>query len=237
LAIRRDIGFVAISETTKRALTDRFPVDSRRVSVAHPGCEPRFSPTPVPGEDEVLSRLGVRRPYALATGTVEPRKNLPRLIEAFGSLEPELREGWTLVLVGAPGWATEASFAAAARHRGVASTLGFVSDEELACLYRQADLFCYVSLQEGFGLPVLEAMQSGTAVLTSSVSSMPEVGGEAVCYADPCDVVDIRRGLRDLLGDPELRARLAASGIERARAFDWQHSAGRVVRFLEDRAR
>ncbi len=141
----------------------------------------------------------MQRPYVLVTGTVEPRKNLPRLIEAFAGLDERRRAGWTLVLAGAPGWDTDASFAAVAAHRELVRTLGFVPDADLACLYRQAELFCYLSLYEGFGIPVLEAMQSGVAVLTSSVSSMPEVGGDAARYADPTDVDDIRRALGELL--------------------------------------
>jgi alpha-1,3-rhamnosyl/mannosyltransferase len=120
-----------------------------------------------------------------------------------------------------------------AAHAGVVKALGYVPDEELATLYRQADLFCYPSLYEGFGIPVLEAMQSGTAVLTSSVSSMPEVGGSAARYADPRDVGDIARGLRELITDPELRSRCAEAGIARSAAFDWTDTARRVLGVLE----
>src|SRR5439155_9710641 len=113
------------------------------------------------------------------------------LIEAFASLDADVRRGWTLALAGAPGWQTDSTFATAAAHRDLVQTLGYVPDEDLPSLYRQADVFCYVSLYEGFGIPVLEAMQSGTAGLTSSVSSMPEVGGEAARCADPRAVRDI----------------------------------------------
>ena len=170
-------------------------------------------------------------------GTLEPRKNLPRLIEAFAGLEREVRGQFSLVLVGAAGWETDATFAAVAEHRELVRTLGYVPDEELACLYRHAELLCYVSLYEGFGIPVLEAMRSGTAVLTSSVSSMPEVGGTAARYVDPLDVADIRRGLRELLVDLSLRASLAAAGIARAAQFDASDSARVVLATLERRRR
>ena len=169
----------------------------------------------------------------LVTGTLEPRKNLPRLIEAFAGLEPGERDGWTLALAGAAGWETDATFTTAAAHGDLVLTLGYVAEQELPSLYRHADLFCYPSLYEGFGIPVLEAMQSGTAVLTSSVSSMPEVGGDAVRYADPRDVDDIRRGLSELIDDPELRGRCAAAGIVQATLFDWTATARSVLTVLE----
>jgi alpha-1,3-rhamnosyl/mannosyltransferase len=234
LALRRCQSLVAISEATSRELHERFPSARADVTVAHPAADERFSPE-AGGEDEaVIARYGLRAPYVLVTGTVEPRKNLPRLIEAFAGLEQGLRRGWTLVLAGAPGWETDRTFAAVAAHGELVQTLGYVPDEDLPCLYRRAELFCYPSLYEGFGIPVLEAMQSGTAVLTSSVSSMPEVGGDAARYADPHDVEDIRRGLRELLGDPDLRQRSARAGIVQATRFDWQQTSQRVLTVLED---
>jgi glycosyltransferase involved in cell wall biosynthesis len=233
IAVRRCGALIAISETTRGELGRRFPSALARATVARPAADPRFSPQSQSGDTAVLERHRVRPPYVLVTGTVEPRKNLPRVIEAFAGLQPERRRGWTLVLAGAPGWQTEAAFAAVAAHRELVRTLGFVPDDDLACLYRHADVFCYLSLYEGFGIPVLEAMQSGTAVLTSSVSSMPEVGGDAAAYADPRDVRDIQRVLGELLADPGLRARRAAAGRERAAAFSWSDTAARVLATLE----
>jgi alpha-1,3-rhamnosyl/mannosyltransferase len=172
----------------------------------------------------------------LVTGTLEPRKNIPRLIEAFVGLDEGLRRGWTLVLAGAPGWETDSTFAAVSAHASLVRTLGYVPDDELACLYRGAEVFAYVSLYEGFGIPVLEAMQSGTAVLTSSVSSMPEVGGDVARYVDPRDLGDIRRGLGELLADPGLRRRCGAAGIVRASSFRWSETARTVLTVLEQLA-
>jgi glycosyltransferase involved in cell wall biosynthesis len=233
LAIRRCGALIAISEATREELGERFPRTRARTTVAHPAADARFSPRPGADDEEVLRRYGLRRPYVLATGTLEPRKNLPRLIEALAGVEQDVRRGWTLALAGARGWQTDATFASVAAHSDLVLTLGFVPDEDLACLYRQAEVFCYPSLYEGFGIPVLEAMQSGTAVLTSSVSSMPEVGGEAARYADPHDVAAIRVGLTELLSEPELRRRCAAAGLAQARRFDWTQSARRVLDVLE----
>jgi glycosyltransferase involved in cell wall biosynthesis len=233
IAVRRARALIAISETTRAELGRRYPRALPRTAVAPPAADARFTPEPQPDDAAVLERHGVRRPYVLVTGTLEPRKNLPRLIEAFAGLDERRRAGWTLVLAGAPGWDTDASFAAVAAHRELVRTLGFVPDGDLACLYRHAELFCYLSLYEGFGIPVLEAMRSGVAVLTSSVSSMPEVGGDAARYADPTDVGDIRRGLAELLEDGELRRRAAAAGLVRSAAFSWADTARRVLDVLE----
>jgi glycosyltransferase involved in cell wall biosynthesis len=232
LAVRRCAALVAISQATRAELSWRFP-DAPETTVATPAAASSFNTVPVPGEEQLPERHGLRRPYVLVTGTLEPRKNLPRLIEAFAGLPEQLRAGWTLALAGAGGWETDATFAAVAAHRELVRTLGFVPDADLPGLYRQAELFCYPSLYEGFGIPVLEAMQCGTAVLTSSVSSMPEVGGEAARYADPRDVLDIRRALAELIGDAELRRRCADAGPARAARFDWHTTARRVLGVLE----
>ena len=234
IALRRCRSLLTISSATRDELERRFPRARGTTSVAYPAADALFSPQPQEDDEATLRRLGVERSYVLVTGTLEPRKNLTRLIEAFAGLEAGLRGGWTLALAGAPGWQTDSTFAAVAAQSDLVRTLGYVSDEELASLYRQADVFCYVSLYEGFGIPVLEAMQSGTAVLTSSVSSMPEVGGDAARYADPHDVLDIRRGLAELLSDPDLRRSCAEAGIARAAHFDWDETARRVLGVLEE---
>jgi alpha-1,3-rhamnosyl/mannosyltransferase len=233
IAVRRCERLIAISHATRSDLESRFERACNKTIVAPPGADARFSPDPEPDDAAALRRHGVSRPYVLVTGTLEPRKNLPRLIEAFVGLGAA-RSGWTLVLAGATGWETEATFASVAQHAGTVQTLGYVSDDDLACLYRAADVFCYVSLYEGFGIPVLEAMQSGTAVLTSSISSMPEVAGEAARYVYPYDVCDIREGLRELIEDDQLRAEIAAAGVTRATSFSWNTTAERVLDVLEE---
>jgi alpha-1,3-rhamnosyl/mannosyltransferase len=237
IAVRRCGALVAISQATRSELGERYPQALPKTVVAHAAAAARFSALAGADDEDVLARHGLTRPYLLVTGTVEPRKNLPRLIEAFAGLEEPARRGWTLALAGAPGWQTDASFAAVAAQAGLVRTLGFVPDEDLPALYREAEVFCYPSLYEGFGIPVLEAMASGTAVLTSSVSSMPEVGGDAARYANPNDIEDIRRALRELLGDAQLRRRCAAAGLERAASFSWSAAARVVLTTLEGLAR
>lgn len=234
IALRRCKALIANSEATRRELEQRFPSARGRTTVAHAAAGTLFSPRASDRDETVLRRHGLHDPFVLVTGTIEPRKNLPRVIEAFAGLPERVRGGWSLVVAGAPGWETDASFASVAGHRELVHALGYVSDEELTSLYRRAEVLAYVSLYEGFGIPVLEAMQSGTAVVTSSVSSMPEVGGDAARYVDPTDVEDIRRGLRELLTDPDLRSRCASAGLARATRFDWDVMARQVLSVLED---
>jgi glycosyltransferase involved in cell wall biosynthesis len=232
LAVRRCASFVAISAATCDELVARYPRCEGHTSVAHPAAGPEFASESSELDNEALERHGVTRPYVLATGTLEPRKNLPRLISAFASLPEALRGDLRLVLAGAPGWETAETFSQVALHAQLVKTLGYVPDEDLAALYRGAEVFCYPSLYEGFGIPVLEALRSGTAVLTSGRSSMPEVAGEAAMYIDPYDTADIARGLSELLADSSLRHTLAQRGLRRAESFTWEKTARRVLEVL-----
>lgn len=233
-AIRRAARLLAISEATRRDLVARFPRAADKAIVTPLAADTAFSAAPEPSDAGVLERHGIDGPYVLATGTLEPRKNLPRLIRAFDALDPGVRERRRLVIVGPTGWETGETEQAIAEHGDLVVTVGRVPDADLPALYRRADVFCYPSIYEGFGLPVLEAMQCGTAVVTSDVSSLPEVGGDAVRYVEPSDTGSIRDGLAAVLSDPALRARLAAAGVERARGFSWDRTARMTLDALLD---
>lgn len=169
----------------------------------------------------------------LAVGTLEPRKNLPRLVQAYARLEPELQERHPLVVVGPVGWEMGETSEALRSLGERCLMLGYVSDAALGELYRRAAVFCYPSLGEGFGLPVLEAMAAGAPVLTSDLSSLPEVGGDAAEYVDPLDVGAIAQGLRRLLLSPERRAELSELGRRRAAQFSWERTAALTLAALE----
>jgi glycosyltransferase involved in cell wall biosynthesis len=229
LAVRRAASLAAISRATRDDLVRRFPRAAAKTRVVELAADPVFAADGPP----VAPRYGLDRPYVLALGTLEPRKNLPRLIEAFAGLPSDLRADHELVLVGGSGWATGEIDAAIARHRELVRPLGHVPEADLPGLYREASVFAYPSLFEGFGLPVLEAMTAGSAVVTSNLSSLPEVGGDAVRYVDPYDVDSIRTALEALLRDPSERGRLAAKGRERARRFSWDRTARETLALLE----
>ncbi len=233
LAVRRAHALLCNSHATARDLVARFPAAAPRTRVAPLAADPRFAPDG-PDPAAVLARHGIDAPYVLGVGTLEPRKNLARLVEAFTTLPEATRAGRVLVLVGPLGWQTGPILAAIERHPGLVRAVGHVPEAELAPLYRAADLFAYPSLYEGFGLPVLEAMACGTPVLTSPGSALSEVAGEAALYAEPRDVAAIRAGLARALGDPALRARLGAAGAERARSFSWARFAATALGVLEE---
>jgi alpha-1,3-rhamnosyl/mannosyltransferase len=234
LAVRRASRLVCISRSTERDLIERFPGAAGKTTVIPLAADARFQVPREPAQlDALARRYGVERGgYVLAAGTLEPRKNLVRLIRAHATLPEELRAAHPLLLVGPRGWDEEGILEAAAARTEIRLT-GFVSDEDLAGLYAASSLFCFPSLYEGFGLPVLEAMAAGAPVLASDASSLPEVGGDAIAYADPRQEGALAAGLERLLRSPEERAALAERGRERAAGFSWSRSADRLLAELE----
>jgi glycosyltransferase involved in cell wall biosynthesis len=191
-------------------------IDADRVRVV-PWASSSAPATPAAVE-RVRRVHALQRPYVLFAGTVEPRKNLARLLDAFERLGPVDAE---LVLVGPEGWG--------GLDTGGARRLGFLPRGELDALYAGAAVVCYPSLREGFGLPVLEAMAQGAAVVTSGTTSTAEVAGDTALLVDPFDVDAIAGALQRLLSDPDLAARLGAAARERAGAFTWTRTADGMV--------
>ncbi len=227
--MRRARAIWCISQATAKALVERLPSVGPKVTVV-----PLAASSELGGTDPASAMVERPEPgFVLAVGTLEPRKNLPRLVEAYASLPRQLQQEHPLVVVGAKGWRTGATLAALRSLGDRCLMLGHVSDLELAELYRRCAVFCYPSLGEGFGLPVLEAMAAGAAVLTSNVTSLPEVGGPAVEYVDPRSVQSIARGLTGLLHSPDRRAELGALARTRAEEFSWSETAARVLKLLE----
>ena len=208
------------SEATARDLAELYGVDRGRVTITPLGVEVPAEPDRA-GAERLLRDLGVRRRFLLAVGTLEPRKNLPRLVAAFGEVTDELPDHW-LVVVGPVGWGP----ALRPTWDSVRVKLaGPVGDATLHALYQAADGLAYPSLYEGFGLPVLEAMAHGTPVLTSDRSSLPEVAGGAALLVDPLDRAAIAAGLVRLAGDTPLREQLAKAGRQRAAGLTWRATA------------
>jgi glycosyltransferase involved in cell wall biosynthesis len=228
-AVRRSASLLAISQATADALGERFPKASGRTVVAPLGVTPALTGTLDAQETQTLPAAG----FVLAVGTLEPRKNLPRLVEAYRRLDRSLHEAHPLVVVGALGWETGATLDALRSLGSRCTMLGHVSDAALAELYRRCSVFCYPSLGEGFGLPVLEAMAAGAAVLTSNLSSLPEVGGDAVDYVDPRDTASIAAGLHRMLEDEPHRAQLGSRARARAAEFSWSRFAETVLDTLD----
>jgi glycosyltransferase involved in cell wall biosynthesis len=223
-ALRRAAALPCISEATERDLLELFPTARGKTSSIPLAAHPRFAQPRTESElAAARARHDLPERFVLGVGTLEPRKNLVRLIEAWTALPPEARAGAQLALVGPRGWEVE-DIERRAGEAGV-RTLGFVSDDDLAALYTGCTAFAYPSLYEGFGLPVLEAMAAGAPTVTSSVSSLPEVAGDAALMVDPHDTAALTDALARLLADDALRDRLRAAGRERARRFSWARTA------------
>jgi glycosyltransferase involved in cell wall biosynthesis len=224
-SVRSAARVLTVSEATKRDVIARFGIPAERVDVTPLGVESRFRPAAPDDMDRLVRRLGLRLPFVLSVGTLEPRKNLPTLLRAFKRIATEVPH--TLVVAGAEGWKSEGVKRALEEVKlGDRLTFtGFLPDADLPALYSAAEAFAFPSLYEGFGLPVLEAMACGTPVLTAADSSLPEVAGDAALLVDPRDDEAIAEGLRSLLTDSALRASLSSAGIARAVGFTWQRTA------------
>jgi glycosyltransferase involved in cell wall biosynthesis len=230
-AARRSDRILTVSEASKRDILHFFNVPPEKIVVVYNGIDERFWMQPSSEEvARVRERFQLDHGFVLYAGTIKPHKNLVRLIEAFAALRKGEFEELKLLIIG-----DEISKLPALRravhihklHKHV-RFLGFLPDETLAALYRLAAVFVFPSLYEGFGLPPLEAMASGTPVVTSNVSSLPEVAGDAAILVDPYDVSSIVDGVRRVLTDPLLADELRKKGLTRARDFSWERSVART---------
>ncbi len=239
--LRRASRIVVISETIKRELREAFPIADEKIAVVHPAVDSAVFRPDIPPEERaaVRAKYGLPGPYLFSLSTLEPRKNFAGLIEAYALLPSHVRDRFPLVMAGGEGWKNEALFSAI-RKLGLEDRvrfLGYIPDADRAPLMREADLFVLPSLYEGFGMSVLEAMACGTPVVTTERGALPEVGGDAVVYADPLDPRSMAREMAAVLGDPALRRELSAAGPRRAAAFRWDESARRLADVFERAAR
>lgn len=223
-------SLIAISESTKRDVMHYLGFSEDRIHVAYGGVDTNF----VPLKDRsalqsILDKYGIRESgYILHVGTLEPRKNLVRLIEAYALVRQRCGDATPpLVLVGHNGWHSEDIFASVQRFKVAdhVQFVGFVEDADLPFVYNGACVFAYPSLYEGFGIPVLEAMACGVPVLTSNVSSLPEIVGDAGVLVTAENTQTIADGLSRLIEDAEFRHHLSQQGVERSKQFSWRETA------------
>jgi len=228
-----------VSEYSRQDLLSIYNLPPEKVVVTYNGIESHFTPhPPVPNEtEEIRGRFGIARDFLLAVGSLQPRKNLVRLIRAYAKLRSE-REDFTqqLVIVGRKLWLTHEIFDEVKRQRWADDVIltGYVADEDLPALYRAARAFVYPSLFEGFGLPPLEAMACGTPVVTSGVSSLPEVTGAAAMLIDPNDDRALANALIEIVNNERLRAELREKGIAQAKKFTWRDAAEKTLKLYRE---
>ena len=231
-SLRRADHLITDAESVRREVIERCNWPPERITAVPLGADPSFHPRANEELQPVLQKFGLRRRgYSLFVGTVEPRKNVDRLLAAYEALPAALRREFPLVIAGARGWHSADTHArmAGAVAAGWLRYLSYVPQTELPLLYSGARLFAYPSLYEGFGLPVLEAMASGVPVLTSNRSSLPEVVGDTARLVDPESVDEIAAALARILADDGWLDSAGAAGLARAKRFTWEHCVERTV--------
>ena len=227
--LSRASRFIAISEFTRTEAVRVLGVARDRVDVVHLAAAEHFRPMTDAQAAPTLGSLGLSdKSYVLSVSTLEPRKNFDRLLAAYLKLPDVLRRLMPLVIVGGKGWGKvlERPDATRAIAAGQLRMLGHVTDEILVALTARCAAFAYVSLYEGFGLPVVEAMAAGAPVLASATTATGETAGDSALLVDPMDVDAIRNGLHQMLTEPDYRAALAEASLRRAAQFSWSRTVG-----------
>jgi len=206
--------FIATSQNTKKDLIDRFNISPEKIEVIYEGVSDRFKP----GKQK-------KQNFVLAVSTLEPRKNFVRIIQSYINLREKFSAAEDLIIVGKKGWHFKEILNIPPEYESHIDFTGYVSENKLIELYQTAKIFVYPSLYEGFGLPVLEAMACGCPVITSNVSSLPEVAGDAAILVDPYNTDALTDAMHKVLTNENLRERLAVMGLERAKKFSWERCA------------
>ncbi|TEU10319.1 MAG: glycosyltransferase family 1 protein [Anaerolineales bacterium] len=226
LFVQRARAVIAVSESTRRDLIRCYGVHPDKITVVHEAAAPHFRPASPEAIATVRARYGLPEGFILTVGTIEPRKNLSRLLDALQRLRQK-GDDVRLVVVGSKGWLYEGFFRRLEELQlGDAVLLpGYVPDADLPAVYSAATLYVLPSLYEGFGLSVLEAMAGGTAVVCSRASSLPEVGGDAARYFDPTDVEEMAEAIGAVWRDEALRLEMGRRGLAQAARFSWRRAA------------
>jgi len=235
-SLQRATRVIAVSEYTRQDIARHFSVPIGDIDVVSPAVCNSFRVKA--GESDlaqVRKKYKLPNSYLLSVATLEPRKNILGLVKAFSQLPQASRQAFPLVLVGTKGWLTEELEQALdpLLRKGEAVRLGYVDQADLPVIYAGATCMAYVSFFEGYGMPVAEAMTTGTPVLTSAVSSMPEVAAGATLLVDPHDVASIAESLQRLIEDESLRTQLSEAGLEASQSYTWSNSAQRLLSVLQ----
>jgi len=230
--LRSTDRLIAVSSCTKMDAVRVLGIAPDKITVIHSGIAPAFFDCDAAAVQAVRARYGLTRPFVLSIGTIEPRKNLGTLLSAYQSLPPSLREEFELVVAGPMGWVDSDTAARLAEVR----YLGYISESDIAPLTAAATVFAYPSLYEGFGFPVAQAMAAGAPVVTSNISALPEIAGDAAVLVDPRSQSALREALARLLLSPDLRSDLAARGRARAARFRWETCAAKSLEFFQNAA-
>lgn len=239
--LKRADGLIAVSENSRKDAIEILGLAPEKVHTIHSGVAESFLTVTAEQGAATAARYQLYKPYALYVGTIEPRKNIDGLLDAYESLPADLQEEFDLVIAGPVGWGSEKT---AARLHAPATSgiryLGYLPEDDLPALTKAASLFVYPSFYEGFGFPVAQAMACGVAVLTSDNSCLPEITGGAALLVDPRSVGELQAGLVKLITSPSLRAQLGERGSQNAKQYNWERCAAEslaVFRQILERVR
>lgn len=235
ITINKSDVIVTISQNSKKEITERYGIGESKVAVINPALDHRqYYPRTKNEQAQVAKKYGIKGRYVLYVGTIEPRKNIVGLLNAYAALPERLRSKYSLVLAGGKGWKNEDIYKRIQElsHLNIILT-GYAPDEDLPALHSGASLFVFPSFYEGWGMPPLEAMACGTPVITSNNSSLPEVVGDAGIMVDAHNTVELRRQIEKVLTDKKLAASLAKKGLKQAAEFSWDKSAKQLHEVIE----
>ncbi len=225
---------ITISKSSKNDIIKEYCVDSGRIEVVYPGIKQGLMMNDKGlTANDLNKKFGIEKDYILFVGTLQPRKNIEKLIEAFSILK---KKDLQLVIVGKKGWMYE-DILNAPKKFGMTDRVKFlnsVTDEDLPSFYKNAICFVLPSLYEGFGLPVIEAMKYGCPVITSNISSLPEAGGDSAIYFDPKDAEDIAKKIDQVISDENLRSEMIKKGYQQVKKFSWEKTARETLKVLEE---
>jgi glycosyltransferase involved in cell wall biosynthesis len=221
---------ICFSEFTKKEILEKLNFSEDCVKVIYHGIDHNLFKI----YNNIELNFILPKKFILSVGSIEPRKNLIGLLKAYNRLPEYLKNEYHLVLAGFKGWNNKEIIDLINKNKKFIHYLGYISDIELAKVYNLASLFVYPSFYEGFGLPPLEAMACGTPVITSNVSSLPEVGGDAVVYCDPYDINDIKNKIEIVLNKKDLQKEMIRKGLKRAKQFTWEKSAREHLKVFKE---
>lgn len=233
-AVKKAHQIIAISQNTKKDLLDRFPAISEKITVIPCAASDEFRPIPKDQLRDFAKKTSLPEHFFLSVGTLEPRKNYPRLIEAFHTVHKFFPD-YHLIIVGKEGWDFDEIYKTIRQYNLSQNVhlLGYLSNSSLVKLYNLAKALVFPSLYEGFGLPPLEAMQSGCPVITSKISSLPEVVGDSALLVDPHDVHAISGAMMEIIKNPQLSEALKVKVLVQAQKFSMESSAKKLLEIIE----
>lgn len=223
---------VTISQSAAEDIHTLFGIPKEKIDVIYPGVHEKFQPLPIADVETFKQQNKLHHPFILHVGTLQPRKNIPLLIDAFAQLQHPTAE---LILVGGKGWLYDEIFAKVQAYNleDRVRFTGYVPEEDVPYWYNSADVLAFPSIYEGFGMPVAQAMACGTPVVASNSSSLPEVVGDAGFLFDPNSAIELAQHLDNILANPSLAEALKKKGFTQARSFSWQQSGQKMVNIYQ----